>query len=462
VFGAESRSRGNHVQNEFEPFPYQVEGANWLAGRKLALLADEMGLGKTAQAIMAADQSGARRILVICPAIGRFNWRREFDKTSKVKRSIHVSTVSNAVWLPGYTVVTSYEGACTVKDAGGDFDLIIVDEGHYLKEPKSARTKKILGKEGLVRKAKRVWILTGTPAPNHYGELWPILYTFGATKLSYDDFIDRYCTVRRTTFGIQITGRKIEMVSELKSIVGKIMLRRLKSQVLKELPPIFYSDYLVEPHIKNTNFHPAILQFLNDASLAERLETEKKLIDSMLKNELSAESIETLQALARSVSTLRRYTGIQKVFETAEIASMELYSNPNIKLVIFAIHREVIEGLAESLKAFNPLLLYGGNSPVTQQLNIDRFQSDPAARVLIANIKSAGTSVTLTAATQIIFAEMDWVPANNAQAVMRCHRIGQTKSVFVRFFSLVNSIDAHINKILLRKTKELAELFPFN
>jgi SNF2 family DNA or RNA helicase len=127
--------------------------------------------------------------------------------------------------------------------------------------------------------------------------------------------------------------------------------------------------------------------------------------------------------------------------------------------VIFAIHRDVIENMRVGLRQFGAVCLYGGTDPEKRQKNIDRFQNNPKCRVFIGNIHAAGTAITLTAAHHVTFIEQDWVPGNNAQAVMRCHRIGQENPVSVRFIVLDGTLDAKIGYILKRKTADLTHIF---
>lgn len=175
--------------------------------------------------------------------------------------------------------------------------------------------------------------------------------------------------------------------------------------------------------------------------------------------ELGIEDMESLAAMAGSVSTLRKYTGLQKVVPCSELVIEELESGAYGKIVIFAVHKLVIEQLSERLKKFNPLMLYGKTSDAARNENIRLFQTNPNHRVLVANILSAGTAITLTAAHHVLFVEQDWVPANNSQAAQRCHRIGQTETVSVRFAAIQNGVDERLTAILKRKSEEIEMIF---
>jgi SWI/SNF-related matrix-associated actin-dependent regulator 1 of chromatin subfamily A len=440
----------NEVFVVLELFSYQREGAEWLSQRKVALLADEMGVGKTAQAITAADLTGAKRVLVLCPAVARLNWLREFTRFSKRTREwIVMRSAQDRVSLLN-SVITSYDLATRASEKlCGPWDTLILDEAHYLKSTETKRSLVVWGKQGLVRRAERVWALSGTPAPNHAGELWPLLYSFGVTPLTYQAFIDRYCNGFDSGFGYQITGTKAERVPELKAMLSRVMLRRRKQDVLADLPPIFYSRTVVEAgHVE---IGPEI----------DRLKREeRRLADAMALAESSVdEAMAALEGLAQSLSTLRRYSGLRKVAPVVEMISGELELGLYDKVVIFAIHKDVVAGLRHALAAFNPVVVDGGTPISSKQLAVDAFQTDDRVQIFIGNIQAAGTNLTLTAAHHVVIVEEDWVPANNAQAAMRCHRIGQAKPVTVRFVSLATPLDERVASLVERKTRELSKIF---
>ncbi len=448
-------------------FPYQQIGANWLASKSQALLADEMGLGKTGQAISAADQIKAKRILVVCPAVARYNWLNEFRMWSKTPRNYQVVIKSSDPVISADLIIVSYDFAASHYHSLRcipAFDLLIIDECHFLKSTAANRTKAIYGIHGLIHHAKRTWALSGTPAPNHAAELWPMLYTFGQTKLTYDEFIRKFCSYYPYRHQLQVTGTKLTAIPELKTLLEPIMLRRKKDEVMKELPPIYYDHLVVEPGEVDLMMEASFMQYAfpqdRRQELKDTLTKQKNLVTAVVEQvKLGREGMAALAGIANSVSTLRRYNGIQKVAPVAEIVIEELMAKAYKKLVIFAIHRDVIEGLRVRLKAFHPLTLYGGTDPETKERNLMKFQTIPKFQVFIGNIHACGTAVSLTAAHNVLFVEQDWVPGNNAQAAMRCHRIGQTKPVVVRTVGLNDSIDLQIMNTLNRKTRELTELF---
>ncbi len=456
---------------EHQLFPYQLKGADWLSERKLALLADDMGVGKTAQVIRAADNIFAERILVLCPAVARVNWLREFKRFSYFSRES--STVTGEKHWPthsglvicSYDLVTSYHKKHTFDSLKERFDLLVLDEVHYLKSPLAMRANAVFGKRGAIRSSNRCWALSGTPAPNHVGELWLLLYTFGVTKLSHEAFTQRYCEGYFGPRGFVVTGSNDQHTAELKSLLETIMLRRKKADVLKELPPITYEHFFVEAGQVDLDCEAHFIKWVfpmdRRAELQAKLAEEEKLITDLL-GRAGADSVggtAILENIGRSVSTLRMYTGYQKMEALAALVAVELEDGLYDKIVIFAVHQGVIEGLRTRLIRFHPVTLYGLTPPDKRQKNIDRFQNTKACRVFIGNIGACGTAITLTAASHVLFAEFSWVPSENAQAAMRCHRIGQKENVYVRFAVLADSIDERIGAVLKRKTRDLTKVF---
>jgi len=444
-----------------ELYDYQKVGAAWLAGRTHALLADEMGLGKSAQVVRACEEIKAKKVLVICPAAARVNWQREFKLFSD--REMVVVAKPSDPFTSDDSLIVSYDLISKHPNLGV-FDVVVADESHFIKGIATKRTQAILGTSGTIHRATHFWAISGTPAPNHVGELWPLLYTFGVTELSYSKFVARYCNSYEWTHGPVITGTRKGMEPEIREMLSRVMLRRKKEEVMKELPPIFYQTVVVEPGPVDLDTDMGFVSYVfpvdRRKELHEKLTSEKILLETAVsKTGLGGDGLKLLEGLAKSVSTLRRYTGLQKIQSVADVIESELEANAYEKIVLFGIHQAVIEGLRTRLSKFGAVTLYGKTPPGKRDENIDSFQKDPKTRVFIGNIQAAGTAITLTAAHHVAFVESEWVPAAMAQAAMRCHRIGQDKPVTVRFFSLSNSIDEKITERLKRKTRELTEIF---
>lgn len=423
-------------------FPYQVEGADFLAQRGRALLADDMGLGKSAQAIAACDKLNVKSVLVVCPASVVTNWIREIER------------FRTGTW--GAAVV-SYDRVRR-DAAAADWDgTLILDEAHYLKNHKAKRTQAIFGPKcdgvgGLVERAKHVFCLTGTPTPNHPAELWPMLravmphtisprYVGGTGRMppmSYWKFVNRYCKTRDNGFGIQIVGGK--NLADLKENLSSHVLRRKKEEVLKDLPPIRFDELPLEGKV---------------VVPAELTDEVRRVFDTF-----EAEGIDGLKAIAPHVAAYRRICGLAKVAPALEWIK-EQFDGGLKKLVVFAHHRDVLDAIDKAFTDENKFVpLVTGSTPSHQrQALVDAFQTRDDIPLFLGQIQAAGTGITLTAASDMLFVESSWVPSDNQQAAMRIHRIGQRNACLVRFATLAGSIDERIQRAVLRKTADIAKLF---
>jgi SWI/SNF-related matrix-associated actin-dependent regulator of chromatin subfamily A-like protein 1 len=469
------RASGFHWGNIHEDlFPYQRLGVDFLAARRVGLLLDTMGLGKTAQAIRAADTIGAQRLLIICPAIARTNWARELVKFGLLPRKVQVIISATQTIKPDADgVIVSYDLAAKPairrKLLARRFDVLIADEAQALKSRTARRTRAVYGPRcdgegGLVARAERVWLLTGTPMPNHAGEIWshlnallPEAIMVGGRRLTHPEFLDRYCVVCPTQYGPRVVRNR--NTAELRRAIEPHVLRRRTEDVLPDLPAIRWTTVVVDPgealaELQAAEAGPELISLrtvLEAATArAELAASPTADSDALIERTLRTESI----ALAR----LRRLTGIAKAGATVDLLRHELASGALAKVVVFAHHREVLRTLAAGLTRYGMVAIDGDTSPRRRQQVIDRFQSEPATRAFIGQITAASTAITLTAASHVVFAEASWVPADNLQAAKRCHRIGQTRPVLVRFISLAGSLDEAITAVLRRKTRLLAEL----
>jgi len=422
-----------------ELFPYQREGAAFLARVKRGLLADEMGLGKSAQAITAAREVDAGMVLVVCPASLVQNWHRE------IKRFWPALAERRTYGVVSYDYMTrNVDGT----DWFGTFKnpTLILDEAHYLKNPKAKRTKAIFGPKcdgdgGLVSRAAHVFCLTGTPTPNNPSELWPMLRAVMPDSIKRDTgkplafwpFIEKFCVTQDTGFGIKIVRGK--NLPELKERIAPFILRRKKDEVLKDLPPIRFDTLALEGKFPKE---------ANDESWA-------------VAQLLEEQGVNGLKAIAPHVAQLRRLTGMAKVPAASDWIA-EFLDGSDAKLVVFAHHRDVIAGLAQALDGHSFVTLTGDDSAEERQEAVDAFQSGDV-RVFIGQIQAAGTGLTLTAASDALFVESSWTPSDNQQAAMRIHRIGQRNACLVRFAMLAGSIDEDIQRAVMRKAADISKLF---
>lgn len=431
-------------------FPYQKEGVRFLANHTRALLADTMGLGKSAQAVVASQHAAQGHpdrlspILVVCPASVVENWKREFSLWWK-----HGGLFRHELTVVSYDRVARAPGAYAKQ-----WRVVILDEAHYLKNPKAKRTKAVFGPKmngigGVIENARHVWCLTGTPAPNNPSELWPMLHALnpGAIippgekmygPMNFWQFTRRFCVVKNNGFGdVIVRGQRLD---ELKQRMAPFVLRRRKEEVLKDLPEIRFGELVLSG------------DHASEALRALEHEDTAKLRKAL------AEGPGALSKLSTEMATVRRLTALAKAPAVAEWVKEWLEACDD-KLVIFAQHREALATLEAALASYGPAVVHGAKTQVARQAEVDAFQQDSARRVFLGQIQAAGTGVTLTAASDLIFLEQSWTPAENAQAAMRIHRIGQKRGCLVRVAMLAGSIDEAVQRVLARKTEDIVQLF---
>jgi SNF2 family DNA or RNA helicase len=440
-------------------YKHQIEGSSWLSQRTRALLLDEQGLGKTITAITAMKKvvkSG--KVLVIVPSVVLWNWHRELSVWASDRKVQVVSRSSDSIDESADIVVTTHSLIFRLQLLRQlithRWALCIVDEIHCFRNPKAKRTIALYGKQPttsmrmipprgscIVNKCDRVWGLTGTPMPNNVSELWTPLWGLSPDRLIDEQgkfitafrFRTRYCLMRETPWGMKVVGNR--NMPELKTRMKDLTLRRTKAGTI-DLPEMRFETMTLRPKV---------------------LPAEVIKLSSMVTQELSAS--EGLAAIKSSeeFSRWRRLSGLAKVPPAAELIANELEDGAISKIVVFAHHQGVIDGLYTRLLQFGAETITGSTPMKERTKIVDRFQNDEFCRVIICNIVAGGVGVTLTAASEAVFVELSPVPGENAQAADRIHRIGQDNKCRVRFISLAGTVDETIVGILRNKTKMIRE-----
>jgi SWI/SNF-related matrix-associated actin-dependent regulator 1 of chromatin subfamily A len=418
--------------------PFQETGIREGISRKDILIADEMGLGKTIQAIGILNNIPWGRCLIVCPASLRLNWKHELFEWL-VKDTCVISIPDKTLLYP-FADVTIINYDKLLKFAPDlrkcHFDVIIYDESHYLKSPSAKRTKLCFGAKKVIWGDKRIF-LTGTPILNRPIELFPLLKELGIMP-NWKLFVYRYCDAKEKTIWtrngkvttLDTSGSSHE--SELQEILrDKIMIRRLKSEVLTELPA----------KIQQIIFLP------ENGGIAD-IKKERIEFAECLKNP-------NLPLAIMNLSELRQINALRKVKFAKEYIDNILEQTG--KVVVFAWHKVVIEEIVNELAEYKPLKITGETSLPDRDKIVKEFQSGKS-RVLVGNIKAAGVGLNLTAASNVVFIEMDWTPGNNTQAEDRIHRIGQNETCHIHYLVYEDTIDAFIAKKVAEKRKTIAKI----
>lgn len=483
--------------------PYQRDAVAFAAERKGTLIADEMGVGKTVQAIALANYLWhPTRILVLAPATLQANWKREIERWDARAGDVHILEKASDLPPP----IADHRQWCVVnadkliagktatseqpkERAGGLWSalmscywhLLIIDEVHRLKNPKALRTPRVLGqrkgrkgpaKDGLVQRAKRTVALTGTPIPNRVREIWPIISTLAPDAFAREsEFLFRYCGA--TQRQVLQRGGHGEMkkvwdftgatnLPELEArLRGSCMIRRLKRDVLSDLPPKtreivpVQSEALTQASDSERQgwlrLAPEITQIQAKALLAQALGEAYEYEQALDKLDTALQGID-----AARIASERQAIGIAKVPIVVEHVQSRLQDG-SAKVVVMAHHHAVIEAICEKMGK-GCVALYG-RTPVKQRdAIVTAFQTDPSVRVLVGGIHAAGVGLTLTAAKLMVMAEADWQPGVLAQCEDRIHRLGQDAPVVIQYLVADGSIEALVVASALRKERTIREV----
>lgn len=431
--------------------PHQVVAADFLAARKTALLADGMRVGKTPAAIGGADLIGAHNVLWLTRGAARPDHARAWKRFQTIDRPITVLEGRNDRPTEGVNVV-SYDLAAgaLLEPLRRHYDLVVLDESHRCKTRDAKRTKAVYGEKidgtGLAACAPTVWCLSGTPAPNHPGELWPMLHALmpnaipqkhKPAPMRYWSFVDRFCKTEQDYLGhVKITGGKNLKI--LKQLLAPYVLRRRLEDVMADVPRLMVDTLALSGKLKLPAGADIDLEAVNKA--------------------LDEHGVAGLAKIEQRAAVLRRLTGLAKVDPMAAWVDERLEDNDD-KVVLMAHHVEVVEQLMAGLKAFNPVALYGGANAAQKREAVPTFMNDPACRVFIGNSDSAGEAIDLSVADELVMVESSWVPGINEQACMRVVNLAKKRPTLARFAMLAGSYDEKVAEACARKVSTIAELF---
>jgi SWI/SNF-related matrix-associated actin-dependent regulator 1 of chromatin subfamily A len=421
-----------------ELFPFQKKGVAFIEAKNgRALIGDEMGLGKTIQALAWLQLHPEKRpAIILCPASLKLNWAREVRETLPGKQNIQVLQGTKLHTITGDIVIINYDilNAWLEKLQALKPQVLIFDEAHYIKNNSAQRTK---ATKKLAKKIPHVIALTGTPIVNRPVEGFNIIQTIDKTVFpNWWDFVHRYCGAKHNGFGWDFSGATNK--EELhKKLTETVMIRRKKADVLPDLPDKLYSYIPME---------------MNNRDEYDRAERDFVKYLKQVKGDEAAEKARQAEHLVK-IEGLKQLAVKGKMKHAVQWIRDFLDTNGN-KLVVFAVHKAVVDALMEEFKE-EAVKVDGSVSAAGRDAAVKAFQEDPKVKLFVGNIQAAGVGLTLTASSSVAFLELPWTPGELVQAEDRCHRIGQKDSVNVYYLLADGTIEEKIAQLLDEKRQVL-------
>jgi len=424
-----------------KPFPYQKESVKAIShfgGR--SLLALDMGLGKTLITLRwLYKHQQALPALVVCPASVKYHWEREAEEYAGFNVAVLEGRDSRneSLSIGHQLIVINYDilkyWLSVLKSM--HLKTVVLDESQYI----SNHTQRTKAVRLICKGVDNVLALSGTPLMNKPIELFNALQILDPVTFKYrKPYIDKFCDPKLTPWGWKYDGAT--NTKELNQLLRRtVMIRYRKKDVLAQLPDK-QRRLITLPLESRTEYDEAYNDFL---AWLEKQDSEKA------KRAARAEAMVRAGYLLRLAAKLK----LPYVIEWAK----EFLDQTDEKLIIFAVHREIIQGLEEGLP-YESVVVDGSVRGRNRDGAVSRFQRDEKVRLFIGNVKAAGIGITLTAASTVAFAELTSRPADMLQAEDRCHRIGQTKKTWHYYLLAHRTIEDRYCRLLQKKLRVISSV----
>ena len=432
---------------------YQKVGYKWLKTLESynlgGILADDMGLGKTLQviALLASDKTNKKTSIVVCPSSLVLNWKAEIEKwcpkikvciikgDAETRKSLVNSYKLYDLLVTSYDLlkrdITEYEGII--------FKYIIADEAQYIKNFTTQNATALKSLEGETKFA-----LTGTPIENSVSELWSIfdfvmpgyLYTYNKFRKKIEEPI--------------IKQEDKESLEKLKTLINPFVLRRIKDDVLTELPEKNITIMNNEMTTEQQKIYTSYLA-----------QTKKEITEELNANGFEKSKFKILMLLTRLRQIcchpslfIDNYEGESgKLNQCMDIISEAI--DAGHRILLFSSYTSMFDIIEERLK-FNNIKYYRltGTTAVNKRVDmVEQFNKDASIKIFLISLKAGGTGLNLTGADVVIHYDPWWNVSSENQATDRAYRIGQKNSVQVYKLITTNSIEEKINKLQEKKSK---------
>jgi len=437
--------------------PYQREGLEFLVGKKRAILADPIGQGKTVQAIAAAIEQDAKRILVVCPSSVRMTWRDEITKWTDWKYQIvegnpikRKEIILNPcqVTIIHYDILRMHVSALeSVK-----WDVIICDEAHRLKN-RNTKMAKAMTKISHANKACHVYLLTGTPVMNRGEELWSLLHVLNRERFSsYWKWVNEHFHVIQKDFGngfpVKLIG-SVKRPTEFKEYMSSYLIRREPSKqneieiihkvIRVPLAPAEKKAYL-------TMYAQMYAEIRDDLEIT---------VDNALAKLIRLKQIAISKALLDPTATVISGAKVETIVEF-----LEDYEG---KVLIFSQFATAINRLHKLLHYQFGSAAFTGETPFVKRLEaIQEWKGNEKCQCLLTTIRAGGVGIDGLQhhANVVIFLDKDWNPAMNAQATGRLARKGQELPVTEVSIIADKTVEDRIERLLAYKIRQAKDTVP--
>lgn len=450
-----------------ELFHYQKKGVAYNLQHKKVIIGDQMGLGKTANSIATIVAANAFPCLIICPATLKLNWQKEW-MTVAGRRCMIMNDRVKSSWQTYFNVgmvdvfIVNFESLpkffvkeintpdkqalklkhIVFRDSIKIFGSVIIDEIHKAKAGETRQAKLCMG---IAAGKEYILGLTGTPLVNKPIDLISQLHIIDRLKdvvshlpvaygkkddSGYTRFIQRYCGGPNKASNLKELNYRLNLTC---------FYRREKSEVMKDLPPKIRQVVLCEIDTRK-EYIKAETEFV------EYLKSVKGCSDAQIRKKLRGE-VMVKMGILKNISARGKMEAVKEHID--EVV------DGGEKIVVFCHLKEI----AYKLKAAYPeaVSIIGDDSMEARQNAVEKFQNDPATKVIICSIKAAGVGITLTASSKVVFVEFPWTFADCEQAEDRCHRIGATgENIQCSYFLGEDTIDNYCYD-LIQKKKGIAQ-----
>ncbi|EAT41369.1 AAEL006963-PA [Aedes aegypti] len=395
-----------------------------------ALIADEMGLGKTYQALAVADFYKENWPLLICTtASTRDTWATKIRQLFRHVPLYHIVTLQGSqdeihdarILISSYSLMEK----CAEKLLERGFGFIIMDESHTLKNFKAKCTAVA---QELAKKAKRVILLSGTPALSRPVELFSQLQMLDRHFFNFKEYSTRYCAGKQSKFGWDASGQSnLEELNLL--LAARFMIRRTKQDVMSQLAEKNRETVILDGSLlsKNEETEENLNSYAADYSMSKGREREEILI--------------------------QYYSATAVAKAPAVCGYLKQVLKEKQKFIIFAHHIKMLDAISKYLskQKVDFIRIDGTTRSDLRSSLVEKFQTKDSCRAAVLSLKACNAGITLTAAQLVMFAELDWNPSTLAQAESRAHRIGQEGTVIVRYLLAKGTADDIIWTMLQKK-----------